>query len=86
MDFIILDFEADVEVPIILDRPLLATSRALIDVHNGELTMRVQDEKVTFNVFQAMKFPNDVEECSTMSLVILWYLRDLRSVVAKKCS
>ncbi|KAL5570564.1 hypothetical protein UlMin_027139 [Ulmus minor] len=31
--------------------------------------MRVQDEKVTFNVFQAMKFPNEVEECSTLSLV-----------------
>ena len=57
------------EVPIILGRPFLATGRALIDVHNGELTMRVQDEKVTFNVFQAMKFPNEVEECSAMSLV-----------------
>ncbi|KAL5539546.1 hypothetical protein UlMin_045339 [Ulmus minor] len=60
---------ADMEVPIILGRPFLATGRALIDVHNGELTMRVQDEKVTFNVFQAMKFPNEVEECSALSLV-----------------
>ncbi|KAL5555324.1 hypothetical protein UlMin_037560 [Ulmus minor] len=31
--------------------------------------MRVQDEMVTFNVFQAMKFPNEVEECSALSLV-----------------
>ncbi|KAL5576436.1 hypothetical protein UlMin_018135 [Ulmus minor] len=62
VDFIILDFEADMEVPIILGRPFLATGRALIDVHNGELTMRVQDENVTFNVFQAMRFPNEVEE------------------------
>ncbi|KAL5552626.1 hypothetical protein UlMin_040027 [Ulmus minor] len=69
VDFIILDFEADMEVPIILGRPFLATGRALIDVHNGELTMRVQDEKVNFNVFQAMKFPNEVEECSALSLV-----------------
>ncbi|KAL5563684.1 hypothetical protein UlMin_033431 [Ulmus minor] len=69
VDFIILDFEADMEVPIILGRPFLATGCALIDVHNGELTMRVQDEKVTFNVFQAMKFPNEVEECSALSLV-----------------
>ncbi|KAL5573402.1 hypothetical protein UlMin_022999 [Ulmus minor] len=69
VDFIILDFEADMEVPIILGRPFLATGRALIDVHNGELTMRVQDEKVTFNVFQAMKFPNEIEECSALSLV-----------------
>ena len=38
-------------------------------MQNGELTMRVQDEQVTFNVFQSMKFPSDVEECSTISLV-----------------
>ncbi|KAL5570702.1 hypothetical protein UlMin_020299 [Ulmus minor] len=69
MDFIILDFEADMKVPIILGRPFLATGRALIDVHNGELIMRAQDEKVTFNVFQAMRFPNEVEECSALSLV-----------------
>ncbi|KAL5579626.1 hypothetical protein UlMin_012068 [Ulmus minor] len=69
VDFIILDFEADMEVPIILGRPFLATGRALIDVHNRELTMRVQDEKVTFNVFQAMKFLNEVEECLALSLV-----------------
>ncbi|XP_024030537.1 uncharacterized protein LOC112094270 [Morus notabilis] len=35
-DFIILDYEADVEVPIILGRPFLATGRTLIDVQKGE--------------------------------------------------
>ena len=38
-------------------------------MQKGELTIRVQDEEVTFSVFQSMKFPNDVEECSTISLV-----------------
>ena len=69
MDFIVLNYEADLEVPIILGRPFLATGRTLIDVQKGELTMRVQDEQVTFNVFQSMKFPSDVEECSAISLV-----------------
>ncbi|KAL5569768.1 hypothetical protein UlMin_026343 [Ulmus minor] len=68
VDFIVLDYEADLEVPIILGRPFLATGRTLIDVQNGELTMRVQDEHVTFNVFQSMKFPSDIEECSVISL------------------
>ncbi|KAL5570008.1 hypothetical protein UlMin_026583 [Ulmus minor] len=68
VDFIVLDYEADLEVPIILGRPFLATGRTLIDVKNGELTMRVQDEHVTFNVFQSMKFPSDMEECSVISL------------------
>ncbi|XP_052876221.1 uncharacterized protein LOC128282046 [Gossypium arboreum] len=40
-DFVILDFEADKDVPIILGRPLLATGRTLIDVQKGELTMHV---------------------------------------------
>ncbi|KAL5558512.1 hypothetical protein UlMin_034723 [Ulmus minor] len=69
VDFIVLDYEADLEVPIILGRPFLATGRTLIDVQKGELTMRVQDEQVTFNVFQSMKFPSDVDECSAISLV-----------------
>ncbi|KAM6570934.1 hypothetical protein CsatA_015014 [Cannabis sativa] len=55
-DFIILDYEADRDVPIILGRPFLATGRTLIDVQNGELTMRVNDQKVTFNVFNAKDF------------------------------
>nr|XP_017227786.1 PREDICTED: uncharacterized protein LOC108203384 [Daucus carota subsp. sativus] len=33
-DFIVLDYEADREVPIILGRPFLATGRTLIDVQN----------------------------------------------------
>ena len=31
--------------------------------------MRVQDKQVTFNLFQSMKFPSDLEECSAISLV-----------------
>ena len=68
-DFIVLDFEADIEVPIILGRPFLATGRTLIDVQKGELTMRVNDEKVTFNVLKAMRFPDEVEECSMVNML-----------------
>ncbi|XP_040938000.1 uncharacterized protein [Gossypium hirsutum] len=55
-DFVVLDFEEDKELSIILGRPFLATRRTLIDVQKGELTMRVQDDQVTFNVLRAMKF------------------------------
>ncbi|XP_062080655.1 uncharacterized protein LOC133785439 [Humulus lupulus] len=68
-DFIVLDYEGNRHVPIIMGRPFLVTGRTLIDVQKGELTMRVQDEKVTFNVLKAMKFPNEVEECSMVSVV-----------------
>ena len=41
VDFIVLDMEEDREIPIILGRLFLATGRALIDVHKGELRLRV---------------------------------------------
>ncbi|KAL5583050.1 hypothetical protein UlMin_015492 [Ulmus minor] len=68
-DFIVLDMEEDREVPLILGRPFLATGRTLIDVHQGKLILRVQDEQVTFNVFKAMKFPSDVNVCFAISVL-----------------
>ncbi|XP_073120168.1 uncharacterized protein [Henckelia pumila] len=40
-DFVILDMDEDEETPMIFERPFLAIARALIDVHKGELTLRV---------------------------------------------
>ncbi|KAL8097217.1 hypothetical protein AgCh_030366 [Apium graveolens] len=68
-DFVILDFEEDKKISIILGRPFLATGRTLINVQKGEITMRVQDQDVTFNVFNAMKFPTDEDECYNVDLV-----------------
>ena len=50
-DFIVLDMKEEKEVLIILRRkPFLDIGRALIDVHKGELKLRVQDDEVTFNI------------------------------------
>ncbi|KAI4384140.1 hypothetical protein MLD38_009904 [Melastoma candidum] len=68
-DFVILDYEEDREVPIILGRPFLATGRTLIDVQKGELTMRVHDQEVTFNMDKAMKMPNEVDECRYVDIL-----------------
>ncbi|XP_024974800.1 uncharacterized protein LOC112512904 [Cynara cardunculus var. scolymus] len=48
-------------------RPFLATGGTLIDVQKGELTMRLQDQKVTFNVFNSLKYPDYLEECSRVT-------------------
>ena len=65
--FIIMDFTADDDTPILLGRPFLATGRTLIDVEKGELTMRVNAQEVTFNVLKAMKYPTeDVEDVSLL--------------------
>ncbi|KAH9671337.1 hypothetical protein KPL70_017334 [Citrus sinensis] len=59
VDFIVLDFEVDKEVPIILGGSFLAIGKTLIDVQKGELTMRVNDQQVTFNVLEAMRNPEE---------------------------
>ena len=56
-DFTVLDMEEDKEIPIILGRPFLATSRVMIDVQRGELKLRVQDDEVKFNVSEAVRHP-----------------------------
>ncbi|KAF7802393.1 uncharacterized protein G2W53_041504 [Senna tora] len=68
-NFTVLDYEEDKNVPIILGRPFLATGRTIIDVQKGELTMRVQDQEVKFNVFKAMKLPGETEECFHVNVV-----------------
>nr|GFC20847.1 reverse transcriptase domain-containing protein [Tanacetum cinerariifolium] len=52
IDFVVLDFEAIPRVPLILGRSFLRTGRALIDVYGEEITLRVNDESVTFNLNQ----------------------------------
>ncbi|KAD7476900.1 hypothetical protein E3N88_00036 [Mikania micrantha] len=54
VDFVVMDMEADTTVPIILGRPFLRTAKAVIDVFDGKLTLRVGDETVTFVVTKSI--------------------------------
>nr|GEZ55723.1 DNA-directed DNA polymerase [Tanacetum cinerariifolium] len=55
-DFVVVDFEADPRVPLILGSSFLRTGRALIDVYREEITLRVNDEAVTFNLNQTTRY------------------------------
>ena len=68
-DFIVLHMEEDKEIPIILGRPFLATGRAIIDVQRGELKLRVQDDEVKFNVFEAVRHPEKSDTCFMIETV-----------------
>src|SRR5262249_25742669 len=57
VDFVIMEMEEDFKVPVILGRPFLATTKALIDVAEGRLILRIQDEEVVFDMSKAMKYP-----------------------------
>ena len=54
-DFVVLDMEEDADVPIILGRPFLNTSGALIDVRQRELILRMNEEKVVFRILSPPK-------------------------------
>ncbi|GKD26430.1 reverse transcriptase domain-containing protein, partial [Tanacetum coccineum] len=56
-DFVVVDFEADPRVPLILGRSFLRTSHALIDVYEGELVLRDGNEQITFHVNGMSKHP-----------------------------
>nr|GEX86561.1 reverse transcriptase domain-containing protein [Tanacetum cinerariifolium] len=55
-DFVVVDYDVDPRVPLILGRPFLRTERALIDVHGEELTLRVNDEAITFKVRHTSRY------------------------------
>nr|GEZ24093.1 reverse transcriptase domain-containing protein [Tanacetum cinerariifolium] len=49
-DFVVVDYESDPRVPLILGRPFLRTARALMDVHGEEIILRDGDERLTLNM------------------------------------
>nr|GFD30676.1 reverse transcriptase domain-containing protein [Tanacetum cinerariifolium] len=55
-DFVIIDFDADPRVPLILRRSFLKTGRALTDVFEGELTLRVGKKAITFNLDHTSRY------------------------------
>nr|GEV23404.1 reverse transcriptase domain-containing protein [Tanacetum cinerariifolium] len=63
-DFVVVDFEADPRVPLILERSFLRTGRALIDAYGEEITLRVNDESVTFNLNQTMRYSSTYDDNS----------------------
>ena len=57
MDFV-MNIEEDKQVPLLLGEPFLTIGVALIDVKKGELTLRVGNEEVHFNLNQRLKLSN----------------------------
>nr|GEW48694.1 reverse transcriptase domain-containing protein [Tanacetum cinerariifolium] len=63
-NFVVVDFKDDPRVPLILGRSFLRTGRALIDVYGEEITLRVNDESVTFNLNQTMRYSSTYDDNS----------------------
>ncbi|GJR11853.1 reverse transcriptase domain-containing protein [Tanacetum coccineum] len=74
-DFVIVDFEAVPRVPIILGRPFLRTARALVDLYEEKLTLRVDNEEVVFYTDKSSR-NNSSDIQSVHCINIIDFLRD----------
>ncbi|GJV81159.1 reverse transcriptase domain-containing protein [Tanacetum coccineum] len=70
-DFVVVDFDADPRVPLILGRSFLKTRRALIDVYEGELTLCVGKEAVTFNLDQTSRYSSNYDDNSVNRIDVI---------------
>ena len=73
----------DQTTPISLGRPFLKTSKTKIDVHNGTPTMEFDGEIVKFNIYEAMKYPDDDDHVYSINVIhSLALSTDLQETVA----
>ncbi|GJT35583.1 reverse transcriptase domain-containing protein [Tanacetum coccineum] len=71
VDFVVVDFDADPRVSLILGRSFLKTGRALIDVYERELTLRVGKEAITFNLDQTSRYSANYNDTTTNRIDII---------------
>nr|GFA89274.1 hypothetical protein [Tanacetum cinerariifolium] len=71
-DFVVVDLEANPKVPLVLRRSFLGTGRALIDVYREEITLRVNDEFVTFNLNQTMRYSSMYDDKSVNRVDVIY--------------
>nr|GEU74199.1 reverse transcriptase domain-containing protein [Tanacetum cinerariifolium] len=70
-DFVVIDFDADPRVPLILERSFLKNERALIDVFKVELTLRVGKEAITFNLDQTSRYSTNYNDITANRIDVI---------------
>nr|GEV00488.1 uncharacterized mitochondrial protein AtMg00810-like [Tanacetum cinerariifolium] len=74
--FVVVDFEADVRVLLILGRSFLRTGHSLNNVYGEEITLRVNDESVTFKLNQTTRYSSTYDDLSINQIDIIDVARD----------
>ena len=69
VDFVIMDIEEDSDIPLILGHLFMLTTKCVVDMGNSNLEISVDDQKVTFNLFEVIKHPNDHKACFKVETV-----------------
>nr|GEX43296.1 reverse transcriptase domain-containing protein [Tanacetum cinerariifolium] len=70
-DFVVIDFDADPRVPLILGKSFLKTGRALIDLFEGELTLQVGKDAITFNLDQTSRYSANYSDMTAKRIDVI---------------
>nr|GFB46649.1 reverse transcriptase domain-containing protein [Tanacetum cinerariifolium] len=70
-DFVVVDFKPDPRVLLIIERCFLKTGRALIDVHKGELTFRIENEAITYNLDQTSRYSANYNQMTANKIHVI---------------
>ena len=62
-DFVVMDIEEDAEIPLILGRPFMLTTSCLVDMGKWKLEMGIEDQKISFDLFDEEKQLLDQNVC-----------------------
>ncbi|XP_062008347.1 uncharacterized protein LOC133725208 [Rosa rugosa] len=71
-DFYVLEMDEEpssTSTPILLGRPFMRTARTKIDVYEGTLTMEFDGDIISFNVFEAMRYPSELHSCFSIDIL-----------------
>nr|GFB63943.1 reverse transcriptase domain-containing protein [Tanacetum cinerariifolium] len=94
-DLVILDFVADPRVPLILGRPFLSIAHVLIDVYEGEITLRHDDQSlmlkcgdtpsISYNNLESLNKVDLIDAtCEEYSQVVLGFTDDVSTEVSSQ--
>nr|GEX28145.1 reverse transcriptase domain-containing protein [Tanacetum cinerariifolium] len=76
-NFVVVDFEAGPQVPLILGISFLRTGHALIDVYREEITLHINDEAVTFNLNQTTRYSSTYDDMSVNRIASEDYAKEM---------
>ena len=62
-NFVVMDIEEDANIPLILGRPFMLTASYVVDMGRRKLEMGIEDQKISFNLFDEQKQLLDQNVC-----------------------
>nr|GEY01225.1 hypothetical protein [Tanacetum cinerariifolium] len=70
-NFVVVDFDVDPRVPLILGRSFLKTGKALIDVYERELTLRISKEAIKLNLDQTSRYSTNYNDMTANRIDVI---------------